>query len=280
MIDGRLTLDDEELGTGDAATITGPIELAFSTDHRRGADPRRRPARVRAGRRLGRGVLVANARGTSATDALAAADLPTRRCLELAYEALRAGGLACGSVVQDASGEIVAEGRNHAYDPPTGSEPLEGTPLAHAELNALARVATDRDLAGDTLWSSQEPCSMCTAAAAFVGVGAIAYLAPDPWALATDQSRAQGAAVAGDAAAPPVSGPTGEPWRTIANALFILSIAATRGPDHSTVTRSATLDPAATETALALLASPRPWPPTLGGLLEPVWDDLLNPAGG
>ena len=121
---------------------------------------------------------------------------------------------------------------------------------------------------------------MCTAAAAFVGVGAIAYLAPDPWALATDQSRAQGAAVAGDAAVPPVSGPAGEPWRTIANALFILSIAATRGPDHSTVTRSATLDPAATETALALLASPRPWPPTLGGLLEPVWDDLLNPAGG
>ena len=121
---------------------------------------------------------------------------------------------------------------------------------------------------------------MCTAAAAFVGVGAIAYLAPDPWALATDQSRAQEAAVAGDAAAPPVSGPAGEPWRTIANALFILSIAATRGPDHSTVTRSATLDPAATETALALLASPRPLPPTLGGLLEPVWDELLNPAGG
>jgi len=31
VIDGRLTLDDEELGTGDAATITGPIELALST---------------------------------------------------------------------------------------------------------------------------------------------------------------------------------------------------------------------------------------------------------
>ena len=31
MIDGRLTLDDEDLGTGDAVTITGPIELAFST---------------------------------------------------------------------------------------------------------------------------------------------------------------------------------------------------------------------------------------------------------
>ena len=217
---------------------------------------------------------------TSATDALAAADLPIRRCLELAYEALRAGGLACGSVLLDASGDVVADGRNHAYDPPTGSEPLEGTPLAHAELNALARVGTDRDLAGDTLWSSQEPCSMCTAAVAFVGVGAIAYLAPDPWALATNQSRAQEDAVTDDAGTPPVSGPGGEPWRTIANALFILSIAATRGPDHSTVVRSRDLDPAATEIAFALLATPRRWPPTLAGLLEPVWDELLNAAGG
>ena len=40
--------------------------------------------------------------------ALAAADLPIRRCLELAYDALRAGGLACGSVLVDAHGEIVA----------------------------------------------------------------------------------------------------------------------------------------------------------------------------
>ena len=217
---------------------------------------------------------------TSATDALATADLPIRRCLELAYEALQAGGLACGSVLLDASGGVVAEGRNHAYDPPTGSQPLEGTPLAHAELNALARVATDRDLAGDTLWSSQEPCSMCAAAAAFVGVGAIAYLAPDPWALATNQSRAQEDALAGAAGTPSVSGPVGEPWRTIANALFVLSIAATRGPDHSTVARSRDLDPAAVEAALALLAGPRPWPPTVGGLLEPVWDELLKPARG
>ena len=121
---------------------------------------------------------------------------------------------------------------------------------------------------------------MCTAAAAFVGVGAIAYLAPDPWALATNQSRAQEDAVAGGADGPPVSGPSGEPWRTVANALFILSIAVARGPDHPTVARSRDLDPAAAETALVLLAGPRPWPTTLGGLLESVWDGLLNPAGG
>ena len=175
-------------------------------------------------------------------DALTAADLPVRRCLELAYEALRAGGLACGSVLVDASGDIIAEGRNHAYDPPTGSEILEQTPIAHAELNALARVPTDRDLGRDTLWSSQEPCSMCTAAAAFVGVGKIAYVAPDPWALASDRSRAQQPAFPTAVDGPPVSGPAAEPWRTVANALFILSIAATRGPDHATVQRSRDLE--------------------------------------
>jgi hypothetical protein len=177
-------------------------------------------------------------------------------------------------VLVDASGVIIAEGRNHAYDPPTGSEILEGSPIAHAELNALARVPTDRDLGADALWSSQEPCSMCTAAAAFVGVGSIAYVAPDPWALATNRSRLQDVAVPTDGDGPPVSGPAPEPWRTIANVLFILSIAATRGPDHATVERSRTLDPGAAEAALALLGGSRPWPPTLARLLEPVWDRL------
>lgn len=219
----------------------------------------------------------------SPDDALAAADLPIRRCLELAYDAFRAGGLACGSVLLGPSGDVVAEGRNHAYDPPTGSEVLEGSPIAHAELNVLARVATDRDVGGDTLWSSQEPCSMCTAAAAFIGVGAIAYVAPDPWALATNQSRLQQPASPSDGDGPPVTGPAPEPWRTIANVLFILSIAATSGPDDETVARSRSLDPAAAEIALALLDKPRPWPPTLGRLLEPVWDRLAtsaNPGGG
>jgi tRNA(Arg) A34 adenosine deaminase TadA len=120
----------------------------------------------------------------TAPEALAAAEPPVRRCLELAFDALRAGGLACGSVVVAPDWTISAEGRNHAYDPPTGSDVLEGSPLAHAELNALARVPTGLDLGALTLWSSQEPCSMCTAAAQFVGVGGIRYLAPDPWAIA------------------------------------------------------------------------------------------------
>ena len=215
------------------------------------------------------------------TVTLATADLPVRRCLELAYDALRAGGLACGSVLVDAAGGVVAEGRNHAYDLPAGSEVLEGSPIAHAELNVLARVATARDLGGDTLWSSQEPCAMCTAAAVFVGVGSIAYVAHDPWALATGQSRAKQEGSPDGARGIAVTGPAAEPWRTIANALFILSIAATRGPDHPTVARSRTLDPAAADIALALLGTGPPWPPTLGALLQrSPWAGLSGAGPG
>lgn len=105
---------------------------------------------------------------------------PAQRCLELAYASLLAGGLAVGATLTDADGTVVAEGRNRAYDPPGGTEPLQGTPLAHAEMNVLASMRTERELASCTLWSSQEPCAMCVAAVRFTGVGAVPYLAADP----------------------------------------------------------------------------------------------------
>jgi tRNA(Arg) A34 adenosine deaminase TadA len=87
---------------------------------------------------------------------------PARRALELAYASLAGGGLACGAVIADPDGRVIAEGRNRAYDPSGGPDALQGTPLAHAELNAFAAVPTSRELADCTLLSTQEPCSMCT----------------------------------------------------------------------------------------------------------------------
>ena len=112
-----------------------------------------------------------------------------RRSLELAYESLAGGGLAVGAVLTDAGHQVIAEGHNRAYDAPGGRDALQGTPLAHAEMNVPAAVHTGWDLADCILWSTQEPCSMCAAAASFTGVDSVRYLAPDPWALAT---QAQG----------------------------------------------------------------------------------------
>lgn len=174
---------------------------------------------------------------TAAWSALAPAP---RRSLELAHRALRAGGLAVGSVLTDADGTIVAEGRNRAYDPDAeGAEILRGTPLAHAEMNALARARTGWDLAGHTLWSTQEPCSMCAAAAEFTGVGTVRYLAADPWATATGRPSASARALL-----------TAEPvWRTAATVLFLRSVVEAAGTAADTVRRMAEIDPVTTAIA-------------------------------
>lgn len=157
------------------------------------------------------------------TAAWAALDPAAQRCLELAYEGLVAGGLPVGSVLTDAAGTIVAEGRNRAYDPQGGTDVLRGTPLAHAEMNALAAVRTERDLAGCTLWSTHEPCSMCAAAAAFTGVGTVRYVAPDPWATAAGEAPS-GTEYLGE-----------ERWATVAGVLFVAGVAASVGWDSPTV---------------------------------------------
>jgi hypothetical protein len=82
---------------------------------------------------------------------------PWRQSLEQAYRTLTAGGLAVGAVIA-ADGVIIAEGRNRAYDPPGGDDPLQGNGLAHAEMNALARLPTGHHLGGSTLYSTHRPC--------------------------------------------------------------------------------------------------------------------------
>lgn len=197
--------------------------------------------------------------------ALAALSTPERRSLELAYAALRVGGLACGAVIVDEQDAILAEGRNHAYDAPDQSDVLEGTPLAHAELNALARIATETELASATLWTTQEPCSMCTAAASFLGMGTVRYVAPDPWAIATGQSRHPGDDYG-------VMGPVDDDrWVITANVLFLTSIGRMRGAEHPTIARNAELEPETHRIMRRLLDAYTELPPTMGGFLSPVW---------
>ncbi|MFF2775449.1 nucleoside deaminase [Streptomyces sp. NPDC058052] len=164
----------------------------------------------------------------------AAAAEAVRRCLGLAFDALVEGGLAVGSVLTDVHGTVLAEGRNQAYDDGPGAGPLRGTPLAHAEMNALGAARTAWDLGALTLWSTQEPCSMCTAAAAFTGVGAVRYLAPDPWSLAAETDGSSG-----------VAGLEAQPWLVAANVMFLRSVAeAARGAgEPATLVRSRELEP-------------------------------------
>jgi tRNA(Arg) A34 adenosine deaminase TadA len=192
---------------------------------------------------------------------------PARRCLELAYQGLVGGGLPVGAVLAE-DGEVVAEGRNRAYDPGGGGpDLLRGTPLAHAELNALAVVRTEHELAPCTLWSSHQPCSMCAAAAAFTGVGRVRYVAPDPWAVAADPTGT---------ADQDRSEPLGDPrWATVAGMLFLLGVSARLGPESATVAGNRARQPAVTALALDLLAAGT-LPATLPELVAPVWPRVVG----
>lgn len=185
------------------------------------------------------------------------APLGVRRSLELAHRSLVTGGLPVGSVVTNHSGAIVAEGRNRAYDPPGGDDRLQGSPIAHAEMNALALVATETDLSEMTLWSSHRPCAMCAAACAFTEVGTVRFVAPDP------------------------SDPDGGPdpvdadhrWLLVANLLFLAGISAYAGPSATMIVLARSREPETTD----LLDAMEPAmlrAPTLPESLAPIWPRL------
>ena len=186
--------------------------------------------------------------------------------LEGAFAAWRAGGLPCGAALVAEDGRVVARGRNHAYDPATGTDPLEGNPLAHAELNVLARLPSDHDPAGETLWSTQQPCSMCTAAIAFCGVGTTRYLAADPAFAATGDVRA------GVVEDPTVGQPELAPWAILANALF-LQPAVARGHQQR-LDRNEAVEPETVAAARAVAALPTPG--TLDELVDQIWPRLTD----
>jgi tRNA(Arg) A34 adenosine deaminase TadA len=171
-----------------------------------------------------------------------------RRALEQAHLALVAGGLPCGAALVDAAGAAVAVGRNCAYDSAADVAVLRGTPLAHAELNVLAAVPTDRDLTADTLWSTQQPCAMCTAAIDFCGVGTTRYLAADPAFLGSDDPRA------GIVADPTIADPTLGPWAAVGNAMFLHPSLRSGGPAGERVRRNRAVEPECTDLAVDLYA--------------------------
>ena len=150
------------------------------------------------------------------------ADDALLRCRELAHESFLAGGVPVGSVIAGSNGERVSEGRNRAYDPAGGTDQPQCTPVAHAEMNALAAVETGTELASLTLWSSQRPCVLCAAACEFTGAGSVAFVAPDP----SD----------GDSYDDP--GGVEPEWVVVANLLLLSGVAAYLGSSSSMITRA------------------------------------------
>ena len=96
-----------------------------------------------------------------------------RHAIALARRAREHGNHPFGSVVADAEGRILVEAENTVV---TGRDCT-----GHAETNAMRRATAELDdatLSGATLYTSTEPCAMCTAAIYWGGVRRIVYALP------------------------------------------------------------------------------------------------------
>jgi tRNA(adenine34) deaminase len=109
---------------------------------------------------------------------------PWDEVFDLMWDAYSAGTVPVGAVVVDATGAVVARGRNRIFDQPTGRA-LGASRLAHAEINALLSLSSERTYEDWALYSALEPCHLCLAAANAARVGTVCFAAADRYGGAT-----------------------------------------------------------------------------------------------
>ncbi len=108
-----------------------------------------------------------------------------QECFELAWRSLRSGGIAIGAVLVDGSGDVVGRGRNLRFGASGsgGSAEISGL-LGHAEINALVNLPAAKARSHDcTLYTTLQPCPMCTGAIVVARLRRVKFAAADPrWA--------------------------------------------------------------------------------------------------
>lgn len=106
---------------------------------------------------------------------------PMHQAMRLAWESFRAGSLGIGAVVTRPDGTTVATGRNRLSETDPGDDVLANTSLAHAEMNALAKLrwGAHRD-DGLQLWTTLQPCLQCLGAIRLADIDEVHQLSPDP----------------------------------------------------------------------------------------------------
>lgn len=102
-----------------------------------------------------------------------------QRSFELAWESLRAGSIPVGAAITDPAGRLISTGRNRRRDTSAPAGELAGVAIAHAEMNALATLPPD-DYSEFTMYTTLEPCVLCTSALRIARIGTVRYAAPDP----------------------------------------------------------------------------------------------------
>ncbi|MFC5609293.1 nucleoside deaminase [Variovorax soli] len=94
-----------------------------------------------------------------------------RQTIALSEESKARGRHPFAALVADEHGHIVSQAGNNSMPP-------EGDPTQHAELVAAALAArklSPEQLARCTLYTSAEPCCMCSGAVYWTGIGRVVY---------------------------------------------------------------------------------------------------------
>jgi tRNA(Arg) A34 adenosine deaminase TadA len=189
------------------------------------------------------------------------ADLPApwRAAVDQAWESFAADSLGIGAVVTTADGELVVAGRNRVADSDGPAGRLFGTRLAHAELDVLAALGSDRrtELA---LWTTLEPCLQCAGAILLFDLTVVRFAATDPlWHGTADVARLN--PFVADRWAPR-DGPATGALARFGALLPLLWFLRSRGRDHSVGQAFAAREPDLLRRASALLDAGTP-----GGLV-------------
>jgi len=98
---------------------------------------------------------------------------------ELAWEAYRAGTIPVGAVVTGPDGAVLARGRNRMFATSAPPGQILGTRVAHAEINALVQLGSERRYFECVLWTTLEPCAQCIGAAWLSTMGRVSFAAGD-----------------------------------------------------------------------------------------------------
>ncbi len=105
--------------------------------------------------------------------------LPWREAFAQAWESFQAGSPAVGAVVVGPDGTIVGRGRSRRGETSAPPGQLAGSRLAHAEVNALASLPVDIG-PGSVVYTTLQPCFLCSAAAAMSRVASVRFAGRDP----------------------------------------------------------------------------------------------------
>ncbi len=113
-----------------------------------------------------------------------------KMAMDLAWTSISSGSLGIDAVVTTVDGTVVSTGRNRLYESDPGDDVLAGTTLAHAEMNALAKMRSGQHRSTHlVLWTTLQPCLQCLGAIRLSDIDEVRVLAPDPLFRGVEQAR-------------------------------------------------------------------------------------------